>query len=67
MDKKEKTKAAVNEYIDYKDVIRLRAYTNAHARMMGKNRTGMTSHEQRRFGEAVKRARFMALLPYVAQ
>ncbi len=67
MDKKEKTKVSVNEYIDYKDVIRLRAYTNAHARMMSKTRTGMTSHEQRRFGEAVKRARFMALLPYVAQ
>jgi small subunit ribosomal protein S18 len=67
MDKKEKTKNTVNEYIDYKDVVRLRAYMNTHARMMGKNRTGMTSHEQRRFGEAVKRARFMALLPYVSQ
>jgi small subunit ribosomal protein S18 len=67
MDKKEKTKANVNEYIDYKDVVRLRAYMNAHARMMSKTRTGMNSHEQRRFGEAVKRARFMALLPYVAQ
>lgn len=68
MEKKEKNqKTSINELIDYKDVVRLRAYTNAHARMMSKTRSGMNSHEQRRFGEAVKRARFMALLPYVAQ
>lgn len=67
MEKKEKKAASVNEHIDYKDVVRLRAYTNAHARMMGRSRTGMTSFEQRRFAEAVKRARFMALLPYVSQ
>jgi small subunit ribosomal protein S18 len=67
MDKKEKKATSVNEHIDYKDVIRLRAYMNAHARMMGRSRTGMNAHEQRRFGEAVKRARFMALLPYVTQ
>lgn len=67
MEKKDKQKTSVNEHIDYKDVVRLRAYTNAHARMMSQTRTGMNSHEQRRFGEAVKRARFMALLPYVAQ
>ncbi len=67
MDKKEKKSTTVNEHIDYKDVIRLRALMNAHARMMGRSRTGLNAHEQRRFGEAVKRARFMALLPYVSQ
>jgi small subunit ribosomal protein S18 len=67
MDKKEKTATKVNEHIDYKDVVRLRAFMNTHARMMSKSRTGLNSHEQRRFGEAVKRARFMALLPYVSQ
>ena len=64
MEKKEKT-VNTNEHVDYKDVVRLRAYMNAHARMMSKTRTGMTSHEQRKFAAAVKRARFMALLPYV--
>lgn len=67
MDKKEKKSRSVNEHIDYKDVVRLRPYMNAHARMMSKGRTGMNSHEQRRFAEAVKRARFMSLLPYVTQ
>ncbi len=65
--KEKNQKTATNEHIDYKDVVRLRANMNAHARMMGKSRTGMNAHEQRRFAEAVKRARFMALLPYVSQ
>lgn len=67
MSKEKNQKTSVNEHIDYKDVVKLRAYMNTHARMMSKSRTGMNSHEQRRFGEAVKRARFMALLPYVSQ
>lgn len=63
----EKKTTPTAEHIDYKDVVRLRAYMNAHARMMSRSRTGMSSHEQRRFAEAVKRARFMALLPFVSQ
>jgi small subunit ribosomal protein S18 len=66
MERKEKS-TEVNEHIDYKDVVRLRAYMNAHARMMSRTRTAMSAHEQRKFAEAVKRARFMALLPYVTQ
>lgn len=67
MEKKEKNTTNTNEHIDYKDVVRLRAYMNAHARMMSRTRTGFNAHEQRRFAEAVKRARFMSLLPYVTQ
>ncbi len=63
----EKKVTPTNEHIDYKDVVRLRTYMNAHARMMSRTRTGMNAHEQRRFAEAVKRARFMSLLPYVTQ
>ncbi len=63
----EKKVTPTNEHIDYKDAVRLRAYMNAHARMMSRTRTGMNAHEQRRFAEAVKRARFMSLLPYVTQ
>ena len=55
------------EHYDYKDVLRLRAYMNPHARMFSRKRTGHTAREQRVFAQAVKRARFMALLPYVAE
>lgn len=66
-EKTEKKSVQKIEHIDYKDIVKLRAYMNAHARMMGRSRTGLSAREQRSFGEAVKRARFMALLPYVTQ
>ncbi len=59
-------KLAPVEHIDYKDILRLRAYMNPHARILSNTRTGLTSREQRDLARAVKRARFMALVPYVA-
>jgi len=67
IERTEKKSTPKTEHIDYKDVVKLRVYMNAHARMMGRSRTGLNAREQRSFGEAVKRARFMSLLPYVTQ
>ena len=53
-------------HIDYKDIIRLRAHLNPHARMHGRRRTHMTLKDQRDFAQSVKRARFMALIPFVS-
>lgn len=58
-------KSTVNNHIDYKDISRLQAHVNPHARMMNRRRTGMTAKAQRNFATAVKRARFMALMPYI--
>ncbi len=66
MEKKEKNSTQVEHY-DYKDVVKLRAHMNPHARMYSRKRTGNTAREQRVFAQAVKRARFMALVPYVAE
>ena len=55
------------EHYDFKDVQRLRANMNPHARMMSRKRTGLTAHEQRVFALAVKRSRYMGLLPYVSE
>lgn len=52
-------------HIDYKDITRLRAHLNPHARMMGRRRTGFKAKDQRDFARAIKRARFMALVPYI--
>lgn len=52
-------------HVDYKDVKKLRANTNPHARMYGRRRTNMSAKEQRDFARAIKRARFMALIPYI--
>lgn len=52
-------------HFDYKDVDRLQANLNPHARMFNRRRTGLSAKEQRDFARAVKRSRFMALIPYV--
>lgn len=54
-------------HIDYKDVDLLKKFLNPHARMLSRKRTGTTAKNQRNLAEAVKRARFMGLLPYVAR
>lgn len=62
------TKETVNlpaHHVDYKDVLRLRANVNPHARMMNRRRTGLSAKGQRNFARAIKRARFMALMPYI--
>lgn len=65
MEEKEKKQKPVT-HIDFKDVTRLRNHVNPHARMMSRRRTGFKAKEQRDFARAVKRARYMALLPYVS-
>lgn len=55
------------EHYDYKDVVKLRTHLNPHARMFSRKRTSNSAREQRMFAQAVKRARFMALLPYIAE
>ena len=52
-------------HIDYKDVDLIKQFINPHGRIVGKRRSGLTSKQQRMVEEAVKRARFMGLLPYI--
>lgn len=53
--------------IDYKDVETLKRFINPHGRILSKQRTGLTAKDQRLVATAIKRARFMGLLPYVAR
>lgn len=52
-------------YVDYKDVDLLKQFLNPHGRILGKKRSGLTAKQQRSVEEAVKRARYMGLLPYI--
>jgi small subunit ribosomal protein S18 len=54
-------------YIDYKNVDMLKRFLNPHARIMAHTRTGICSRHQRKLAMAVKRARFLSLLPYIAR
>ena len=54
------------KHIDYKDVEVLKQFLNTHARIESRKKTGLTARNQRRIAMAVKRARYMALLPYIS-
>ncbi len=51
-------------YVDYKDVELLKKLINRHGRIVGRRKTGCTAASQHAVTLAIKRARFMALLPY---
>jgi len=53
--------------VDYKDVDLLRRFTTAQSKIVARKRTGMCSKHQRRLSNAIKRARFMAMVPYVSR
>lgn len=54
-------------HIDYKDVEILKRFLNPHGRLLSRKKTGMNAGNQRKLESAVKRARFMGLLPYVSR
>ena len=49
---------------DYKDVVRLRRYLSERGKIVGSRKTATCSKHQREVTTAIKRARFLALLPY---
>jgi small subunit ribosomal protein S18 len=53
--------------IDYKDISRLRRYISDRARIQPRRRTGICAKHQRRLALAIKRARYLALLPYTPE
>ncbi|PCI21258.1 30S ribosomal protein S18 [Candidatus Wolfebacteria bacterium] len=55
------------KFIDYKDVELLKKFINPSARILARKRTGVSAKNQRKLSQAIKRARFMGLLPYIAK
>jgi len=54
---------AIND-IDYKDVRQLQRFTSSYAKIVPRRRSGTCLKHQRRLALAIKRARFMALIPF---
>lgn len=54
------------EAIDYKDVAKLRKYTSERAKILPRRVTGTCARHQRELTTAIKRARHIALLPYIS-
>jgi small subunit ribosomal protein S18 len=53
------------KYIDYKDVEFLKKFINEQGRILPRRLTGNSLKYQRKVSDAIKKARQMALLPYV--
>ena len=55
------------DYIDYKKPELLLPYISPYGKMLSRRRTGVCAKHQRRLAIAIKRARFLALLPYTSE
>jgi len=55
------------KYIDYKDIEVLKKFINPHASILSKRKTNINSNNHRKLEQAIKRARFMGLLPFVSR
>lgn len=51
-------------YVDYKDVDELRRLMSPNGKMYSRKRLGVGAREQRMIAQAIKRARYLGLLPY---
>ena len=53
-------------FFDYKDFKTLQRFINMYGQIETRKKTGLTESQQRRLSVAIKRARHIALLPFVA-
>ena len=62
-----RTKRDTPAYFDYKDVKTLQRYINMYRQIEPISKTGLSAKQQRQLAVAIKRARHLALLPFVTQ
>jgi small subunit ribosomal protein S18 len=55
------------EDIDYKDTRLLQRFTSAYGKIVPRRRSGTCMRHQRKISQAIKRARIMALIPFVVR
>lgn len=60
-------KRDIPAYFDYKDVKTLQRFINAYGQIEPAAKTGLSAKQQRQLSTAIKRARHLALMPFVAQ
>ena len=53
-------------YFDYKDFKTLQRYINQYGQIESRKKSGLTESKQRQLARAIKRARHLALLPFVS-
>jgi small subunit ribosomal protein S18 len=53
--------------VDYKEIRILQKFLSSYAKILPRKKTGICAKHQRKLAEAVKRARFMALIPFTTR
>jgi small subunit ribosomal protein S18 len=58
---------SLNQKIDYKDIDLLTLFVTDQGKILPRRATGVTVQQQRKISKAIKRARVLALFPFVAE
>ena len=58
---------SINQKIDYKDIDLLKLFITEQGKILPRRATGVTVQQQRQIAKAIKRARVLSLLPFVAE
>nr|YP_010851225.1 ribosomal protein S18 [Aphanocladia delicatula]WGH14248.1 ribosomal protein S18 [Aphanocladia delicatula] len=61
---KELTKNS-KDIVDYKDIDLLRKFINDQGKILSRRSTGLNSQQQKKITKSIKRARLLALLPFL--
>ncbi|MFH1198446.1 MAG: 30S ribosomal protein S18 [bacterium] len=65
--KTKKVKRIISEYIDYKDIKRLQKFITDQGKIIPRRITGLSSKQHRELVKAIKRARQIAIMPYMSE
>ena len=55
------------KYVDHKDTHLLERFINSHGKILPRARTKLTDKNQKKVVNAIKRARILALIPFIAE
>jgi small subunit ribosomal protein S18 len=58
---------SINQKIDYKDIDLLKLFITEQGKILPRRATGVTVQQQRQISKAIKRARMLSVLPFVAE
>ena len=64
--KQKNSPISLNQKIDYKDIDLLKLFLTEQGKILPRRATGVTVQQQRQIAKAIKRARVLSLLPFVA-
>ncbi|NOX17952.1 MAG: 30S ribosomal protein S18 [Chlorobi bacterium] len=62
-----RAKKVINEYIDYKDAKLLQKFVNDQGKIIPRRITGLSAKQHRELIRAIKRARQIAIMPFVSE